>query len=67
MAQRVANVELEKARAFAKNYVNITEAMLQAGVSEDQARTEARLAALTLLQHSEDTAHRCSVCGHTEK
>lgn len=60
------HIELAKARAFAKNYVNLTEALLQAGLTEDQARTEARLAAITLLGHADIDEHKCSVCGHKE-
>jgi hypothetical protein len=42
--------EGEKARNFARLYVNLVEALQQAGVTEEIAREEARLAALMTLQ-----------------
>lgn len=62
----VISVEAEKARAFARNYVNFVEALLQVGVTDEQAREEARLAALTLLQQADaDDKQKgsCPMCG----
>lgn len=48
-----ALTEAEKARSFAKMYVNIVEAMLQQGVEPDTAREEARIAAMSSLQFAD--------------
>ncbi len=63
-------IEAEKVRAFARNYVNLVEALQREGVEEECAREEARLAALMLLQQADDAEKtydpsrgRCPTCG----
>lgn len=63
------NVSLEagKARAFAKAYVNLVEALLQQGVEEPTAREEARIAAMVHLavldEQQVPSKGSCPVCG----
>lgn len=62
---RSLNVEADKARDFAKTYVNLVEALLQQGVDEDTARSEARITALTILGVADavQPSAACPVCG----
>lgn len=62
--------EAERARAFARSYVNLVEALMREGVTEETARNEARMVATTEL-HMQDIDPRtydpargpCPTCG----
>ena len=58
--------ESERAKAFAKAYVSLVEALMQEGVLEEIARDEARMAAMTQLRFDDEaasTGERCPLCG----
>lgn len=52
MAKRKSKTSARAAR-FAREYVDMTEALMQQGVPEDVARGEARIAATTMLMEDE--------------
>lgn len=64
MAARQLSAEAEKARAFAKMYVHLVEALQAEGLTEERAREEARIAASVYLQDQDArTTNSCPLCG----
>lgn len=57
--------EAEKVQQFAKEYVALVEALQHAGVREDIARAEARIAAMVHLTMLDEKANDspCPLCG----
>lgn len=51
------------ARAYAKAYVALTEALIAEGVDESTARDEARWTATLIATSADDDGPRCPLCG----
>lgn len=58
--------DADRARTYARMYVQLTEALIAEGVEEDTAREEARFTATTWLLNPEEEAvsmEKCPLCG----
>lgn len=60
--------EAEKARAFARRYTSLVDALIKADVAESIAREEARLAAFAELKIADEPkgGPSCPLCGRAE-